>query len=170
MAIYTHCEKKISKGVQLIVSNRDRGVFHVLIIEVGVMLLEKCGQAAAGAVFAVVPHEVPAGRIRVHRCVCSQLLKCWPHVILTREELARDAGLHVVPAAQDVAIHQHWHVVTNGLRDDTRRGICHIRHKQEAALLHFFLERVKFQERNHFDDAVALPREFAIGAPHEHAS
>ena len=47
-------------------SNRDRGVFHVFVVQARVMLLEKRGQAAAGAVFAVVPHEVPAGGICVH--------------------------------------------------------------------------------------------------------
>jgi hypothetical protein len=47
-------------------SNRDRGVFHAPIIQARVMLLQKCGQVAAGTVFAVVPHEVPAGRIHVH--------------------------------------------------------------------------------------------------------
>jgi hypothetical protein len=40
-------------------------VFHALVIQVGIVLLEKCGQSAAIAVLAVVPHEVPPGRIRV---------------------------------------------------------------------------------------------------------
>lgn len=84
-------------------SYRDCGVFHAFVVQVGVMLLQKCGQAPAIAVLAVVPHEVPAGRVRVHTgCQAAQSRH---YVSCTREELARDAGLHVVPAAQDVAIH-----------------------------------------------------------------
>ena len=45
--------------------NRNCGVFRAFVVQGGVMLLEKCGQAAAVAVLAVVPHEVPARRIRV---------------------------------------------------------------------------------------------------------
>lgn len=149
-------------------SNCNRGVFRAFVIQVRVVLLQKCGQAPAVPVFAVVPHEVSPGRIRIR--LSSQFEQGWPHIILICEELARDPGLHVVPSAQDVSVHEHWHIVTQGFRDDARRGIRHIRHKQEAALLHLFLECIKFQERDDLHDAVAFLRELAVGAAHQHAA
>ena len=69
------------------------------------MLLEKCSQAPAVAVFAVVPHEVSAWIIAMAIGLRGQFAQRWHNVSLICEKLACDAGHHVMPAAQYVAIY-----------------------------------------------------------------
>mmetsp|Transcript_26773 Transcript_26773/g.67364 ORF Transcript_26773/g.67364 Transcript_26773/m.67364 type:complete len:445 (-) Transcript_26773:795-2129(-) len=103
--------------------------------------LEERLQAERCPVLAVVLHDVLARGGGGLELGAHDALDAGPHVLQAREEDAR-LVVDVLPAAHDVAVHQHRQVEAHGLRHRARRGVRHARREHRARLLQHLQELV----------------------------